>query len=1134
MSAEAPQNQPQLSNGPVPTHGIEWTPHGSETAPEAESLFRALHGAVRAVPTPSANGFPHIPGYEIERELGHGGMGVVYKARDTKLNRTVALKMIRTADIPSPGQVARFRAEAEAVAAVQHPNVIQVHELCPPGSPLPYFTMEYIAGGSLAQYLNERKIITPTEAALLIAALADGLKAAHDADIVHRDIKPANVLLAQVTSSKGSTGADALGPAASSLSDFCPKVTDFGLAKRLAFDLTRTQELRGTPAYMAPEQAGGGAYVGPAADIYSLGAVLFECLTGRLLFRGDDAFAVVQQVLSTPAPALRDLAPAVPRDLELICLKCLEKEPQHRYPTAAALAADLRRFVDGLPVSVRPIGIPARAYRWARRRPAAAALAAMLFVVPSAAAWAIERINTSAAREAEARALAETSKAREDEATAREELARIARQNKEAEGREMQRARDIAAVRELVALQTVRAASRPPSWARQNRAELLTGVALAGGDARVLGELRTTGAVALLAADLKPLDSVQKNFDASAIATDPKSGLVAIGEYLARAPLKAHVRLIAPATGTLVRELSFTAGAAVDSNNTPVPDSIRALVFSPDGTKLFVGTRNSEVIRFDLDRPGSEPLRWKASARTVEQLEVSPDGKIVYGLCRPERPVFAWDAVTGKLITKLEPSGSAPINSFAVMSGGGLITGDGNELRRWGADHKLVHAAPNDEVWRLAVSNSGVLLVGTRHNLDMHTSADLTPLDRFVTPELRRGIHQDYVRTIAVHPSGAFVATSSGDTDRTLRVWELASGRLIGTVLVKGTGPIAVAWSADGNTLLATGNEHIARWAFQTGSAQQFACVNSPPVAAATFGTGGQIVALTEPVGARRELLLGAAGGPSQAFWFTSRGGNGRAGVALAPAGWVAVTTQTPGIIRWRPSAAVPTPGFTSDIAWCPRFGPDSGDKSAPMWAIVGGSGVHSFDAKGQTRTTWSNWLERNTSGLGSLDALAVGRQVVATGGRSGTVHVLDPQKGSWLFSVPNPGDPVRALAVAPDDQLIAGGTQSGKVRMIRPSDRQELPALSAHADEVTAVCLNHSNELLATSGRDRTVKLWKRVGERFELLFTVPDLAGPVNGLQFHPVDNRLLVQITQERAVRVWDIDKLRAQLGRYRLAW
>jgi eukaryotic-like serine/threonine-protein kinase len=307
------------------------------------------------------------PGYEVLEELGRGGGGVVYRARHLALNRVVALKMLLGAELSDPCRLARFRVEAEAVAAVRHPNVVQVYEVGEHEG-RPFMALEYLPGGTLSGRVGRGRRLPPRAAADLVARLAEAVQAAHDQGIIHRDLKPSNVLFA---------GPD--GQAAE------PKLTDFGLAKRHASDLTRTEAVMGTPAYMAPEQARGEAkFVGPAADVWALGVILYECLTGVRPFDAPDHWALLRRVLSDePVPPRRHV-PETPRDLELIVLKCLAKSPAERYPTAAALADDLGRFLDGRPVSVRPAGTAERLARWARRNPVVAGLLTALLVVAAA------------------------------------------------------------------------------------------------------------------------------------------------------------------------------------------------------------------------------------------------------------------------------------------------------------------------------------------------------------------------------------------------------------------------------------------------------------------------------------------------------------------------------------------------------------------------------------------------------------------------------------------------------------------------------------------------------------------------------------------------------------------------------
>ena len=302
---------------------------------------------------------PQIPGYEVEALLGRGGMGLVYKARHQRLNRFVALKMLITGAYAAPHERARFQREAEAVASLRHAHIVQVHDVGDHEG-WPYFTMELLEGGTLAQAGTPQPA---RQAAALVATLAEAMQVAHRGGIVHRDLKPANILFT---------------------AEGTPKVADFGLARHFdgepAFTLSGTR--LGTPSYMAPEQVIGKAgTIGPAVDIYALGALLYKLITGRPPFRGETAAETERQVLDLEPVSPSRLNPRVPRDLETICLKCLSKEPGRRYASAAALAEDLRRFGESRPILARPVGWAERSWRWARRNPTGAALAAALFAL---------------------------------------------------------------------------------------------------------------------------------------------------------------------------------------------------------------------------------------------------------------------------------------------------------------------------------------------------------------------------------------------------------------------------------------------------------------------------------------------------------------------------------------------------------------------------------------------------------------------------------------------------------------------------------------------------------------------------------------------------------------------------------
>lgn len=291
----------------------------------------------------------HFGKYELLEELGRGGMGVVYRAWQTDLGRTVALKMILASQYASADELRRFCQEAKAAGGLRHPNIVGVHEVGQQHGQY-YFTMDYIAGPTLANRLANGPL-PPEDAAACLAAVARAVHYLHTHQIVHRDLKPSNILLED---------------------NGTPFVTDFGLAKLFEEDCqhTRTGTIVGTPSYMAPEQAAGRAGAAcPRSDVYSLGAILYETLTGRPPFREANPLDTLVQVLEGEPSLPRHLNPSVPPELEIICLRCLEKNPDHRYATAAALADDLERYLRREPIDARPRGLVPRLRRWVRREP---------------------------------------------------------------------------------------------------------------------------------------------------------------------------------------------------------------------------------------------------------------------------------------------------------------------------------------------------------------------------------------------------------------------------------------------------------------------------------------------------------------------------------------------------------------------------------------------------------------------------------------------------------------------------------------------------------------------------------------------------------------------------------------------
>ena len=337
---------------------LHWLPVLRERIAKRKRLRRILAMPAAGDDEEGERPLPEFPGHEVEGQIGRGGMGVVYRARDVRLGRVVALKTLAEARYATREQVERFLDEARAVARLRHPNIMAIHAIGEHEG-RPYLSLEYLEGGSLAQRLANGPM-APRPAAALVETLARAVEVAHRAGVVHRDLKPGNVLLT---------------------AEGVPKVGDFGLAKLMDSDsaLTCSGQVMGTPSYMAPEQAEGhSSRVGPPADVYALGAILYQSLTGRPPFLGHSALETIRLAATTDAVPPTRLRPEVSRNLETVCLKCLEKDPGSRYESAAGLADDLRRFLDGRPILARPVSQVGRMLRWAGRNPRLAMVSGLL------------------------------------------------------------------------------------------------------------------------------------------------------------------------------------------------------------------------------------------------------------------------------------------------------------------------------------------------------------------------------------------------------------------------------------------------------------------------------------------------------------------------------------------------------------------------------------------------------------------------------------------------------------------------------------------------------------------------------------------------------------------------------------
>jgi eukaryotic-like serine/threonine-protein kinase len=583
-------------------------------------------------------------GYEILGELGRGGMGVVYKARQNKLQRTVALKMILGGGHASGADLERFRTEGESIARLQHPHIVQIYEVGEHNG-LPYFSLEFCGGGSLEKKLAGTPL-PPREAAALVERLAQAMQAAHEQKVIHRDLKPANVLLAE---------------------DGTPKITDFGLAKKLdEVGKTQTGSIMGTPSYMAPEQAGGKSKdLGPACDIYALGAVLYECLTGRPPFRAATPLDTVLQVVSDEPVPPTQLNAKVPRDLETICLKCLQKERGKRYASAANLADDLRRFQAGEAIQARPVGKVERTVKWVQRRPMIAALLAAVVLVTAvgvgAFGWAFgealeARDDAITERNKTAEALIETEKAR-NQADADRKAARLAEKEAKARATAEAVAKDAARQAEKKAGDEARAARQAEQEAQQEKQR-------AEAEKKRAEEQLTRAEWLVYAGKLALAQS----------AFQEGNGGLAL-DYLDACQWNLrgweHDHLWT----------RFNAKLTLLGHTGPVS----SVAFSPDGKRIVTGSHDGTAKVWDAEQ-GQEVLTLKGHTSLVNSVAFSPDGKrIVTGSW--DRTARVWDAEQGREVLTLKGH-TGQVTSVAFSPDGKrIVTGsDDKTAKVWDLD----------------------------------------------------------------------------------------------------------------------------------------------------------------------------------------------------------------------------------------------------------------------------------------------------------------------------------------------------------------------------------------------------------------------------------------------------------------
>jgi serine/threonine protein kinase/WD40 repeat protein len=1091
-----------------------------------------------------------VPGYEILSELGRGGMGVVYLARQLGLNRPVALKMILSGEHAGSAERDRFRREAEAVAALQHPNIVQIYDIGE-AQGRPYLAFEYISGGSLSAYL-EGQPWPAKPAADLVEAVARAMQYAHERGIVHRDLKPANILL---------SGADLVAISTARQVDplfrlppealRAPKITDFGLAKRVepqsswsgdsgrvAAPQTRTGAVVGTPSYLAPEQAAGkNRTVGPHTDVYALGAILYELLTGRPPFRGETPLDTVLQVMADDPVPPSKLRAKLPRDLETICLKCLQKDPRKRYHTARELADDLARFQRGEAIAARPVGRWERAVKWMNRHPAATVLGitsliALVSLLTVSVYYNVElrlaadktEAEAKAARDAEVRALAAKRKADEEriEAERQKTAAEQARLEADARRRESERG--------VYALQLFKAAAlgeRDP----QRALRLLDDVRRCPQELRdftwryIRGQCLVTEQVIGVhqaATGVPPAARVVHSPDGSMVAT--VSGL----DPMVRIYDVAERRLLWTLVGHQL--------------------AVHGVTFSPDGKLLATAGADNTVRIWEL--PSSRPKQAAQLApkstltghtNTVNAVAYSPDGKRLAS-AGADGVLRVWEiqAVAGKPAASLMLKEHTGTVWSVVWSAAGLFSGgsDGRVLQ-WRLGRGGNRA---DEIFKL--KKQVLALAASPDGEFLAAAGDAEPDEDEPVIELFRPLSNRFAGTLRGHtglavydlsfaPDGKRIA--SAGRDGTVRVWDVAAlqERAVfrpekeprtGTLDASVRAIRGVSFEPrNGLSVVSGGQDGAVRlWSFAGQKEEAVELDVRAPLASAVMSADGQVLAVAERVA--RQIKLWRLGDPAREF--NPKPTRTLVGLDQSPQalavnadGTVVAAATSDGVYVWRGedrpariakggAVAVALRGddlvFAADdgqLKWLdlrsgrPRHSTTQANGRTHLVAFSpdgrklitagggGGSALQVWDADtgellfGQILAHY-----RRITAATIRPGDTTGRWEMATADEGGLVKVwelspkADGSAGLDVQTRPAPtglNDPISTLAFTADGRTLASGGADRALRFRDPETGQERAALAGHTDVVLLVAFR-ADQVLLTVGREGFVRVWR------------------------------------------------------------
>jgi WD40 repeat protein len=1044
-------------------------------ADEAEAPTLAPEGT----PSLAADGAIDPPGYELLDEIGRGGMGVVYRARDQRLGRLVALKMILAGGHARPAELVRFLAESVSIAQLQHPNIVPLYE-AGQHQGRPYFTLENVAGGSLAGRLRGVPL-PPAEAAQLVEPLARGVHHAHTKGIVHRDLKPANVLLAE---------------------DGTPKVADFGLARRVGMDqeLTATGTVLGTPSYMAPEQAEGkGKEATAAADVYALGAILYECLTGRPPFRAATPLDTLRQVIGVEPVPPRQLNAQVPRDLETIALKCLQKEPAKRYVTAAALADDLRRFQEGRPIVARPVGRAEKAVKWVRRNPVVAGLLALVLLLTAAGLGGIgwQYAEAMRARDDAQSAQRRAESAAEAERQARE---RVAEEQKKA----LKKAEEEAAARRDAVEQ------RRQAEEQRDRAERLV---YAGQTALAQSAWNENNAP-LAWNYLKATRQYLRGWEY---------------DYL-------H---------TLFNRNQRTLPGSYQSG-------VKCLAFRPDGQQIlscgYVANRlelrdvkTAKVIR-TFDEFFGPPLAFTA------------DGKHI--LCCKDSLLRVVDAETGRLLRTLGSHGDVPL--ALSPNGRRFVSAAYNTReRRFDGTLKVFDSETGREICTFNGHRSAAGCVAFSPDGRLIVSGDINGSLKMWDADNGREIRTlqndlPFVTNLAFSPDGKrFV---SGYVDGTLKVWDTETRREVHALEGHSAGLVRVAFSPDGKRFISGGADRMLKvWVTDQGREINVLKGHMGGVTCVAFSPDGNVV-----LSGSHDGVLKLWDWNSNQQVPTLKGNAGEIWcLAVTPDGQWIISGGVDAALKVRDArtgkAVRSLNGHTGGIP-CVAVSPDgklvlsgSQDNTVKLWDLDKGQALRTFQGH-------ANWIQ---SVAFSSDAKRV------AGGSFGTLIVWDRETGQVVRSFKGHAQLVRCVAFSPDGKRIisnvmggalqawdietgrkrqqfdfggstqsiayspdwkkiAGGIHDGTVQLWDAETGQLIRTFKGHAGGVACVAFSPDGKRIVSGGADRTVKLWDM--ETDQAVLTLQGHTSGVKAVVFDPEVKRI-ISGSEDGTLKVWEAKRLEA---------